>query len=146
MQKCSFCGRTENQTKLIVNGTFGCICEECAAQVYNIVTEYKKPIYKESIGGMKKPKEIKEFLDQYIIGQDKAKERIAVAVYNHYKRINAANIDNDVEIEKSNILLLGPTGSGKCICDDSKIKIRNKKTGVIEEISVKDFIDKLKLT
>ena len=115
-------------------------------KTFNIVTEYKKPIYKESIGGMKKPKEIKEFLDQYIIGQDKAKERIAVAVYNHYKRINAANIDNDVEIEKSNILLLGPTGSGKCICDDSKIKIRNKKTGVIEEISVKDFIDKLKLT
>ena len=125
MQKCSFCGRTENQTKLIVNGTFGCICEECAAQVYNIVTEYKKPIYKESIGGMKKPKEIKEFLDQYIIGQDKAKERIAVAVYNHYKRINAANIDNDVEIEKSNILLLGPTGSGKTLIARTIAKLLN---------------------
>jgi len=125
MQKCSFCGKTENQTKLIVHGTFGCICEECAAQVYDIINDYKKPIYKESIGDMKKPKEIKEFLDQYIIGQDKAKERIAVAVYNHYKRINAANIDNDVEIEKSNILLLGPTGSGKTLIARTIAKLLN---------------------
>ena len=125
MQKCSFCGRTENQTKLIVNGTFGCICEECASQVYNIINDYKKPIYKESIGDMKKPKEIKEFLDQYIIGQNKAKERIAVAVYNHYKRINAANIDNEVEIEKSNILLLGPTGSGKTLIARTIAKLLN---------------------
>jgi len=125
MRKCSFCGKPENQTKLIVNGTFGCICEECATQVYDIITEHKKPIYKESIGGMKKPKEIKEFLDQYIIGQDKAKERIAVAVYNHYKRINAANIDNDVEIEKSNILLLGPTGSGKTLIARTIAKLLN---------------------
>ena len=125
MQKCSFCGKGENQTKLIINGTFGCICEECAAQAYNIINDYKKPIYKESIGDMKKPKEIKEFLDQYIIGQDKAKERIAVAVYNHYKRINAANIDNDVEIEKSNILLLGPTGSGKTLIARTIAKLLN---------------------
>ena len=125
MQKCSFCGRTENQTKLLVNGTFGCICEECATQVYDIINDYKKPIYKESIGDMKKPKEIKEFLDQYIIGQDKAKERIAVAVYNHYKRINAANIDNEVEIEKSNILLLGPTGSGKTLIARTIAKLLN---------------------
>jgi len=125
MQKCSFCGRGENQTKLLVNGTFGNICEECASQVYNIINDYKKPIYKESIGDMKKPKEIKEFLDQYIIGQDKAKERIAVAVYNHYKRINAANIDNEVEIEKSNILLLGPTGSGKTLIARTIAKLLN---------------------
>jgi ATP-dependent Clp protease ATP-binding subunit ClpX len=99
----------------MINGTFGNICEECVTQAYDIVSDNKKPIYKESICGMKKPKEIKDFLDQYIIGQDIAKERIAVAVYNHYKRINAANLDNDVEIEKSNILLLGPTGSGKTL-------------------------------
>ena len=113
MKRCSFCGRSENEVKLMINGTFGNICEECATQAYEIVNDNKKPIYKESIGGMKKPIEIKQFLDQYIIGQDIAKERIAVAVYNHYKRINAVNVDNDVEIEKSNILLLGPTGSGK---------------------------------
>jgi len=113
MKRCSFCGRSENDTNLLINGVFGNICEECASQAYKLINENKKPIYKESIGGMKKPKEIKEFLDQYIIGQDIAKERISVAVYNHYKRINAANIDNDVEIEKSNCLVLGPTGSGK---------------------------------
>ena len=115
MRKCNFCGRSENDTKLMVSGTFGNICEECAAQLNNILIENKEDIHKQTIEGCKKPKEIKEFLDQYIIGQDKAKERIAVAVYNHYKRINAINIDNDVEIEKSNILLLGPTGSGKTL-------------------------------
>ena len=115
MKRCSFCGRSENEVSFLINGTFGNICEECAAYAYDLIQENKKPIYQESIGDMKKPKEIKDFLDQYIIGQDIAKERIAVAVYNHYKRINAANLDNDVEIEKSNILLLGPTGSGKTL-------------------------------
>ena len=115
MKRCSFCGRGENEVNLLVNGVFGNICEECINQAYNIVKDNKKEVYQESIGGMKKPIEIKNFLDQYIIGQDIAKERISVAVYNHYKRINAANIDNDVEIEKSNILLLGPTGSGKTL-------------------------------
>ena len=112
---CVCCGRPETQTNLLINGSFGCICEECVAQAYEIVEDNKKAIYKESVGGMKKPKEIKDFLDQYIIGQDTAKERIAVAVYNHYKRINAVDLDNDVEIEKSNIALLGPTGSGKTL-------------------------------
>lgn len=146
MKRCSFCGRGENEVNLLVNGVFGNICEECINQAYNIVKDNKKEVYQESIGGMKKPIEIKNFLDQYIIGQDIAKERISVAVYNHYKRINAANIDNDVEIEKSNILLLGPTGSGKCVLKNSKVKIRNKKTGKIEEISIEDFKKKLNLT
>lgn len=115
MRKCNFCGRSEKDTKIMISGTFGNICEECAAQLNVILKENKKGINKQTMEGCKKPKEIKEFLDQYIIGQDKAKERIAVAVYNHYKRINAINIDNDVEIEKSNILLLGPTGSGKTL-------------------------------
>lgn len=146
MKRCSFCGRSENEVKLMINGTFGNICEECVTQAYDIVSDNKKPIYKESIGGMKKPKEIKDFLDQYIIGQDIAKERIAVAVYNHYKRINAANLDNDVEIEKSNILILGNSGTGKCVLKNSKVKVRNKKTGKIEEISIEDFKKKLNLT
>lgn len=146
MRKCNFCGRSEEDTKLMVSGTFGNICEECAAQLNVILKENKEDIHKQTMEGCKKPKEIKEFLDQYIIGQDKAKERIAVAVYNHYKRINAINIDNDVEIEKSNILLLGPTGSGKCVCGDTMVKIRNKKTGKIEEISINNFRKKLNLT
>lgn len=146
MKRCSFCGRSENEVSLLINGTFGNICEECASQAYDVIKNNKKEVYQDSIKGMKKPKEIKDFLDQYIIGQDKAKERIAVAVYNHYKRINAVNIDNDVEIEKSNILLLGPTGSGKCVLKNVKIKIRNKKTKEIEEISIEDFMKKLNLT
>ena len=113
MKRCSFCGRSENEVSLLINGTFGNICEECASQAYDVIKNNKKEVYQDSIKKKKKPKEIKDFLDQYIIGQDRAKERIAVAVYNHYKRINATNLDNDVEIEKSNILLLGPTGSGK---------------------------------
>lgn len=146
MKKCSFCGRTENEVNLLVNGIFGNICEECITQAYDIIKDNKKEVYQGSIGGMKKPIKIKEFLDQYIIGQDIAKERIAVAVYNHYKRINAANIDNDVEIEKSNCIVLGPTGSGKCVLKNVKIKIRNKKTGKIEEISIEEFKKKLNLT
>ena len=146
MKRCSFCGRGENEVNLLVNGVFGNICEECINQAYNIVKDSKKEVYQESIGGMKKPIEIKNFLDQYIIGQDIAKERISVAVYNHYKRINAANIDNDVEIEKSNILILGNSGTGKCVLKNVKIKIRNKKTGEIEEISIEDFKKKLNST
>lgn len=142
---CNFCGKSEDQTSILFTGSFGNICEECASQAYKIIEEYKKPIYKTSISGIKKPKEIKEFLDQYIIGQDIAKERIAVAVYNHYKRINATNLNDEVEIEKSNCLILGGSGTGKCVCDDTKIKIRNKKTNKIEEISIKDFKNKLNL-
>jgi ATP-dependent Clp protease ATP-binding subunit ClpX len=99
----------------MINGVFGSICEECASHIHSILDENKEYIHENTVSVIRKPKEIKEFLDQYVIGQDEAKERIAVAVYNHYKRINSVNIDNDVEIEKSNIALIGPTGSGKTL-------------------------------
>ena len=116
---CSFCGKTDANTDLMITGSFGNICKECAEQVVDVLEEYhrqhtqpSKPKDKK----LKNPKEIKEFLDQYVIGQDRAKERLAVAVYNHYKRIyNINNITNDVEIEKSNLLLIGSSGSGKTL-------------------------------
>lgn len=109
--QCSFCGKTDKQTK-IISGTFGYICADCAALANNLfaISDVKPDTdFKE----VPKPIDIKEFLDKYIIGQDDAKERIAVAVYNHYKRINTPVLPDDVEIEKSNCLILGPTGTGK---------------------------------
>jgi len=125
MKQCSFCGRTENDTKMMISGVFGNICAECASQAYRLLQENKEEIHVNTMKGMMKPKEIKAFLDQYIIGQDKAKERVAVAVYNHYKRINNKNITDDVEIEKSNILLLGATGTGKTLIGQTVAKMLN---------------------
>lgn len=152
---CNVCGKDINQSAGYVEGVDCYICGNCLTRLgkmwaKSVGIEFYDPegdsnATKTADKKLMKPKEIKEYLDDYIIGQEEAKERIAVAVYNHYKRINC-NVTDDVEIEKSNILCVGPTGSGKCICDDSKIKIRNKKTGIIEEISIKDFIDKLNLT
>jgi ATP-dependent Clp protease ATP-binding subunit ClpX len=111
---CSFCGRTENEVPILVDGTFGSICDDCAKQVMQVIDSRKEVVNTVKMEGIMKPTEIKAFLDQYVIGQELAKERLSVAVYNHYKRINS-QITNDVEIEKSNILLLGETGSGKTL-------------------------------
>jgi len=119
---CSFCGRTEDEVGFLLSGVDGCICNDCV----KLVADYLKEIENESkeepeaieIGKLQKPKAIKEFLDQYVIGQDRAKKLLAVAVYNHYKRINhnLASEDNDgIELEKSNILMVGPTGTGKTL-------------------------------
>ncbi len=116
--RCSFCGRDKTEALILIAGIEGHICEVCAEQAYDIVREElhdKVP----SVGDRKftlpeniTPKEIKEYLDQYVIGQDEAKKFLSVAVYNHYKRLRQPSID-DVEIEKSNILLVGETGTGK---------------------------------
>lgn len=108
---CSFCGKEIKS--LSITGNNAVICEECASLANNIIQENKEIINNTSIKDIPKPREIKEFLDQYVIGQEVAKERLCVAVYNHYKRIANKNITNDVEIDKSNIILCGPTGSGK---------------------------------
>jgi len=109
--QCSFCGKDDKQTKL-VSGTFGYICEDCAKLAQHIF-EITEPVTAVDVKEVPKPKKIKEFLDNYIIGQEDAKERIAVAVYNHYKRINTPVSSDEVELEKSNCLILGPTGTGK---------------------------------
>lgn len=107
---CSFCGKKIDG--ITVLGNHASICSDCAALAMKYYNENISQVSEVSMEGIPKPKEIKEFLDQYIIGQDRAKERLAVAVYNHYKRINNSQV-SDVEIDKSNIILCGPTGSGK---------------------------------
>ena len=126
---CNFCGRSENEVRLMITGLNGYICEDCARQAYDIVCAQgfgpegaKKADDKSSgydkaprLSEVPKPNEIKEYLDQYIIGQDEAKKYLSVAVYNHYKRLQQPDEDDGVEIEKSNIIMVGSTGTGKTL-------------------------------
>ena len=118
---CSFCGRSESEVKLLITGINGFICEDCAKQAYEIVesTGVLKAKGKEDdkfvLKKVPKPMEIKQYLDEYIIGQDEAKRYLAVAVYNHYKRLQQNTDDGGVEIEKSNIIMVGSTGTGKTL-------------------------------
>ena len=117
----SFCGRTEREVKLLITGINGYICEDCAEQAYRIVQEHladkqKTPANdKFQLKKVPKPKEIKDYLDQYVIGQDEAKRYLSVAVYNHYKRLQQPEDKDGVEIEKSNIIMVGSTGTGKTL-------------------------------
>jgi ATP-dependent Clp protease ATP-binding subunit ClpX len=117
VDKCSFCGREKKDVQLLIAGMEGHICENCIEQAHSIVEEeFKKNVGFDLKGvELKKPKEIKAFLDQYVIGQDDAKKILSVAVYNHYKRLNQKINDDGTEIEKSNIILVGPTGTGKTL-------------------------------
>jgi ATP-dependent Clp protease ATP-binding subunit ClpX len=126
---CNFCGRSESEVRLMITGLNGYICEDCARQAYDIVcaqgfgpegakgADKKGPDYDKAprLSEVPKPNEIKEYLDQYIIGQDEAKKYLSVAVYNHYKRLQQPDDDDGVEIEKSNIIMVGSTGTGKTL-------------------------------
>lgn len=119
---CSFCGRSEKDVKLLITGVDGYICESCAVQAYEIVKstglldeDKQKQNTKFKLKKVPKPREIKKYLDQYVIGQDDAKRCLAVSVYNHYKRLQQPEDDNGVEIEKSNIIMVGSTGTGKTL-------------------------------
>ncbi len=118
---CNFCGRSEREVKLLITGVNGCICEDCAVQAYQVAVangygpDAKRTEIKYSKKSIPKPKEIKAYLDQYVIGQDEAKRFLSVAVYNHYKRLQQPTDDNGVEIEKSNIIMVGSTGTGKTL-------------------------------
>jgi ATP-dependent Clp protease ATP-binding subunit ClpX len=121
-KNCSFCGRSDTEVKLLISGVNGYICENCAKQAYKIVQENltdaapgAKGKGKASKNGVPKPREIKAYLDQYVIGQDEAKRYLSVAVYNHYKRLQQPIDENGVEIEKSNIIMVGSTGTGKTL-------------------------------
>jgi ATP-dependent Clp protease ATP-binding subunit ClpX len=120
-QHCSFCGRPDTDVKLLLTGINGFICDECAEQAYKIVRDAgltpagAPEQFAFSRNELPRPKEIKVFLDQYVIGQDDAKRYLSVAVYNHYKRLMQKEIVDDVEIEKSNIIMVGATGTGKTL-------------------------------
>ena len=112
--RCSFCGKDSSQVKRIIAGPNAYICNECVDLCKEIISEETDNISYGDID-LSTPKEIKDFLDSYVIGQDDAKKTLSVAVYNHYKRINSNEEDSDIELQKSNILMLGPTGSGKTL-------------------------------
>ena len=116
--RCSFCGRTEDEVNFLITGMYGFICDDCARQAYDIVQETQrksKGVSSLNLDELPKPQEIKAFLDQYVIGQDDAKRYLSVSVYNHYKRLLQKNNGDDVEIEKSNIIMVGSTGTGKTL-------------------------------
>ncbi len=116
-RRCSFCGRTESEVGFLITGMDACICDECSQQAYDITkeaTRSKSAAGVPDLDDVPKPTAIKEFLDQYVIGQDAAKRYLSVAVYNHYKRLSQP-ADDEVEIEKSNIIMVGSTGTGKTL-------------------------------
>ncbi len=121
--RCSFCGKTQDQVRKIVAGPNVYICDECINLCHEIVIEELGVEQDIDISEMLKPIEIKEILDTYVIGQDEAKKTLAVSVYNHYKRINSTAVSDDVELQKSNICLIGPTGSGKTLLAQTLAKI-----------------------
>src|ERR1700748_869790 len=122
--RCSFCGKSKDSVRKFISGPSVYICNECIALCNEILAEDEEREVAEAITQVPTPQEIKDTLDQYVIGQEKAKKALSVAVYNHYKRINSASLrDDDVELDKSNIMLIGPTGVGKTLLAQTLARI-----------------------
>ena len=139
--RCSFCGRTSDEVRLLINGLNGCICNDCAEQAYQITREHFGETEKAKRGRrqktfdwshMPKPTEIKAYLDEYVIGQDDAKRYLSVAVYNHYKRLGQKVDTDGVEIEKSNIIMVGSTGTGKTLLARTIAKLLNVPFTIVD--------------
>lgn len=134
--RCSFCGKAQEQVKKIVAGPNVYICDECIALCNEIIMEEFGHEFSMDMEDILKPAEIKEILDQYVIGQDNAKKALSVAVYNHYKRINSDEKHDDVELQKTNICLIGPTGSGKTLLAQTMAKILNVPFAIADATSL----------
>lgn len=135
--KCSFCGKYQDQVKRLIAGPGGVyICDECVELCSEIIEEELNDDVEFELKDIPKPAEIRSILDQYVVGQDRAKKTLSVAVYNHYKRINLGNKVDDVELQKSNILMLGPTGSGKTLLAQTLAKILNVPFAIADATSL----------
>ena len=143
VNRCSFCGRDEREVSVLITGMDGFICADCIRQAYSIIqTIDKNGAADGSVAGgqttgmtmakVPKPQEIKDYLDQYIIGQDEAKKFLSVAVYNHYKRLSQPEDDDGVEIEKSNIIMVGSTGTGKTLLARTIAKLLNVPFTIVD--------------
>nr|WP_315173493.1 ATP-dependent Clp protease ATP-binding subunit ClpX [uncultured Flavobacterium sp.] len=133
--QCSFCGRKKPETNLLIAGIDAHICDKCIEQAHGIVLEELKSNGNSKLVGdliLKKPKEIRAFLDQYVIGQEQTKKVMSVAVYNHYKRLMQQQLDDDVEIEKSNIIMVGQTGTGKTLVAKSIAKMLDVPLAIVD--------------
>ncbi|MEA5095884.1 ATP-dependent Clp protease ATP-binding subunit ClpX [bioreactor metagenome] len=134
--KCSFCGKSQEQVRRLIAGPDVYICDECIELCHNIVDEDVDLFEEYDFTELPKPKEIKDKLDEYVIQQDQAKKALAVAVYNHYKRINFKGKDEGIDIQKSNILLLGPTGSGKTYLAQTLARLLNVPFAIADATSL----------
>lgn len=134
--KCSFCGKTQEQVRKLVAGPGVYICDECIELCTEIVQEELGSEEEVEFKDVPKPKEIRDILDEYVIGQDEAKKALSVAVYNHYKRINSNSKIDDVELAKSNILMIGPTGSGKTLLAQTLARILNVPFAIADATSL----------
>ncbi len=134
--KCSFCGKSQDQVKKLVAGPGVYICDECIELCNEIIEEELNEDLGLEIGDIPKPREIKDILDQYVIGQEEAKKTLAVAVYNHYKRINLGGKIDDVELQKSNIVMLGPTGCGKTLLAQTLARLLNVPFAIADATSL----------
>jgi ATP-dependent Clp protease ATP-binding subunit ClpX len=133
--QCSFCGRKKPETNLLIAGIDAHICDKCIEQAHGIVLEELKSSGSSKLVGdliLKKPKEIRAFLDQYVIGQDQTKKVMSVAVYNHYKRLMQQQLDDEVEIEKSNIIMVGQTGTGKTLVAKTIAKMLDVPLAIVD--------------
>ena len=134
---CSFCGRSRDEVKILIAGQEGHICENCVEHAREIIDQ-ELMVKNENAApshfklNVKKPVEIKKFLDEYVIGQDDAKRVLAVAVYNHYKRLQQKPVENDIEIEKSNIVMVGETGTGKTLLAKTIAKLLNVPFAIVD--------------